>query len=92
MATPENYRELSDQAPADDHLTHYDRAHGLTYLRLLDADAEGADWREAASVILKIDAASEPNRAKAAWDSHLARAKWMMDRGYRQLLGHDTCP
>ncbi len=59
MATPANHRELTDQAPADDHLTTYDRAHGLTYLRLLDADAEGADWREAASIILKIDAALE---------------------------------
>jgi hypothetical protein len=30
-------------------LTGYDQEHLVTYLRLLDADAEGADWREVAA-------------------------------------------
>jgi hypothetical protein len=58
----------------------------VTYLRLLDADAEGADWREVANVVLHIDPDREPERAKRAWESHLARAKWMTESGYRHLL------
>jgi hypothetical protein len=34
--------------PPDPVLTVYDEEHLLTYLRLLDANAEGADWREVA--------------------------------------------
>jgi uncharacterized protein (DUF736 family) len=58
----------------------------VTYLRLLDADAEGADWREVARVVLHIDPDREPDRARHAFDSHLARAKWMTEHGYRDLL------
>jgi hypothetical protein len=39
----------------------------VTYLRLLDADAEGADWREVARIVLHIDPDREPERA----DMHL---------------------
>ena len=39
---------VSDTAPAESVLTSYDEQHLVTYLRLLDADAEGADWREVA--------------------------------------------
>jgi hypothetical protein len=28
----------------------------------------------------------EPERARRAWDSHLARAKWMTKHGYKDLL------
>jgi hypothetical protein len=58
----------------------------ITYLRLLDADAEGADWREVANVVLHIDPDRDPERARRAWESHLARAKWMTQSGYRHLL------
>ena len=43
---------VSDTAPAESVLTGYDEQHLVTYLRLLDADAEGADWREVAKVVL----------------------------------------
>jgi hypothetical protein len=33
---------VADQAPETDVLTDYDQDHFVTYLRLLDADAEGA--------------------------------------------------
>jgi len=72
-------------------LTGYDEQHLVTYLRLLDADAEGADWREVANVVLHIDPDREPGRAKRAWESHLARAKWMTESGYRHLL-HGGAP
>lgn len=76
----------ADQAPSDAELTPYDREHLITYLRLLDAESDGADWREVAGLVLQIDASNEPERAKAAWASHLARAHWMTANGYNHLL------
>ena len=73
-------------APSASTLTAYDQEHLVTYLRLLDADAEDADWREVARIVLHIDPDSEPERARHAFDSHLARAKWMTAHGYRHLL------
>ena len=67
-------------------LTVYDEEHIVTYLRMLDADAEGADWREVAQLVLHIDPERDHDRARRAFDSHLARAKWMTEHGYRDLL------
>ena len=64
---------VADQAPVADGLTDYDHEHLVTYLRLLDADAEGADWNEVARIVLHIDPSREPDRARRAWESHLAR-------------------
>jgi hypothetical protein len=77
---------VDDQAPEADVLTRYDQKHLVTYLRLLDADAEGADWTEVARIVLHIDPSLEPDRARRAWESHLKRAKWMTEHGYRHLL------
>lgn len=60
--------------------------HAITYLRLLDAHIAGADWREAARIILHVDPVAEPGRARRAWETHLARAQWLTDQGYRHLL------
>jgi hypothetical protein len=70
--------------------TVYDEQHILTYLRLLDADAEGADWRDVARIVLHLDPEREFDRARRAFESHLARAKWMTEHGYRQLLRGDA--
>lgn len=40
--------DVADAAPTDLILTPYDHEHTVTYLRLLDADMEGADWQEVA--------------------------------------------
>ena len=77
---------FEDVAPSGDELTAYDRAHVKLYMRLLDATADGADWREAVQVIFGIDPEAEPDRAKRVNDTHLARAEWMTHSGYRQLL------
>jgi hypothetical protein len=53
---------------------------------MLDANAEDADWREVSRIVLHIDPEQEPGRARRAFDSHLARAKWAAQEGYRQLL------
>ncbi|MCL4673420.1 MAG: DUF2285 domain-containing protein, partial [Sphingomonadaceae bacterium] len=73
-------------APSDDHITEYDERHFVTYLRILDADAEGADWREVAQIVFGLDARVEEERARAVHDSHLERARWMTTHGYRHLL------
>ena len=86
MGNPPNDPDVADTAPTDSTLTDYDRQHFVTYLRLLDADSEGADWREVARIVLHIDPDREPARARTAFDSHLARAKWMTEHGYRHVL------
>jgi hypothetical protein len=53
---------------------------------MLDAEAEGADWREVAKIVLHIDPLREPERARRAFDSHLLRAKWMTKEGYKLIL------
>jgi Uncharacterized conserved protein (DUF2285) len=77
---------VADRAPSGDILTPYDIDHLKRYLRLLDAEAEGADWKLAARIVLGMDPEQEPKRARTAWESHLARAKWMSTRGYKHLL------
>ena len=86
MQKPPLDPDVADTAPSDSVLTVYDEAHVITYLRLLDADAQGADWREVARIVLHIDPAHESDRARRAFDSHLSRAKWMTEHGYRHLL------
>lgn len=66
-------------------MTEYDRRHMKTYLRLLDAAAAGAAPEQIAQKILGIDAALEPERAGRVVESHLARARWFSERGYRLL-------
>ncbi|MEQ1725889.1 MAG: DUF2285 domain-containing protein [Sphingopyxis sp.] len=82
MTTP----PFEDRAPVDDHITAYDERHFVTYLRLLDAVEEGADWREVAQIVFGLDAEREPGRARCIYDSHLERAKWLTRSGYRELL------
>ncbi len=77
---------VDDVAPTASILTAYDEQHRVTYLRLLDAEADGADWKEVARIVLHIDPVREPDRARRAWVSHLARARWMTTNGYRHLL------
>jgi hypothetical protein len=78
--------DVADTAPTDLILTPCDHEHAITYLRLLDADGEGTDWKEVARVVLHIDPARELLRARQAYESHLIRARWMTEQGYRLLL------
>jgi hypothetical protein len=86
MQKPPLDPDVADAAPSAPTLTAYDQEHVVTYLRLLDADAEGADWREVARIVLHLDPDQEPDRARQTYDSHLTRAKWMTEHGYRHLL------
>jgi len=80
---PTNYL---DAPPDSAELTDYDRSHMKDYMRVLDAATDGADWRKAVAVIFEIDPEVEPERARRVHDSHLARARWMTEHGYRKLL------
>ncbi|RUV28593.1 DUF2285 domain-containing protein [Mesorhizobium sp. M5C.F.Ca.IN.020.32.2.1] len=77
---------LLDEVPWSDRLTAYDRAHFTTYMRLLDASADEAPEEEMAHLILGIDPALEPERARNALRSHLDRANWMVTSGYKELF------
>ena len=90
MKEPALDPDVADVAPNESVLTTYDEQHLVTYWRLLDAEAAGADWKEAARIVLHIDPDREPVRARNAFDSHLARARWMADHGYRDLLRGGT--
>jgi len=86
MQKPPLDPDVADTAPSDSVLTAYDQEHLITYQRLLDADVDGADWREVARIVLHLDPEHESDRARRAFDSHLSRAKWMTEHGYRHLL------
>jgi hypothetical protein len=77
---------FQDRPPLTDRVNAYDERHLATYLRLLMAEEEGADWREVVRVLFGLDPMTEPDRAKVVHESHLARAKWMTQTGYRHLL------
>jgi hypothetical protein len=86
MQKPPLDPDVADTAPTDSALTVYDEEHAITYLRLLDADAQRADWGEVARVVLYLDPEHESDRARRTFDSHLSRSNWMTEHGYRHLL------
>jgi hypothetical protein len=77
---------ILDAPPASETLTEYDHAHMVLYLRLFDAAEEGADWREVVEILFGLDPVKAPERCRRVYDSHLARARWMTEQGYRELL------
>ena len=80
---PENL----DEVPWSEAVTAYDEAHFVIYARLLDAHDDGASWEEMARLVLGIDPIKDPGRAQRSVSSHLRRARWMTEKGYRHLLG-----
>ncbi len=78
-----------DEPPWDEGLTAYDRAHMPLYMRLIDAEREGADWREVVEIVFGLDPASAPERARKVYEAHLRRAHWMVEHGFRHLVWTD---
>lgn len=78
--------QIADRPPDADEITDYDLQHLVVYLRLLDAERDGAPWTEVASLVLGLDPAAAPEQAEHCWRAHLARAQWMTRTGYRALL------
>ena len=75
-----------DEPPRSQRLTPYDRTHMVLYLRLLDAARDGADWQEAVQILFGLDPKCNPQRCRRIHDTHLARARWMTEHGYRELV------
>lgn len=82
--------DFADLAPNAAHLTAYDRARLGDYLRLLDAEASGADWEEVAQVVLGVDPQIDPKRCKRMYRSHLERARWVSAQGFADLAWQST--
>lgn len=77
---------VDDEAPGGPNITAYDEHHYVTYLRLLDASRDGADWQEVARIVLHRDPLADEARSRLCWESHLARAQWLSGSGYRRIL------
>lgn len=60
MQKPPLDPDVADEAPVSDQLTGYDERHLITYLRLLGANAVGADSKEVDRIVLHIDPVREP--------------------------------
>jgi hypothetical protein len=69
MQKPPLDPDVADTAPSDSVLTVYDEEHVITYLRLLDADAVDADWRDVARIVLHNDPQDQSDRARRAFDT-----------------------
>jgi hypothetical protein len=72
-----------DMVPWHDYVTRYDEDHFACYVQLLDAQAAGLPCDEICRSILKLEPGE---RARDILDSHLARARWMTEHGFRQLI------
>lgn len=79
--------DVADEAPQVEFITPYDEAHFVTYVRLLDAELDEADWREISRVVLHRNPDNDVERTRRCWESHLSRARWMTEQGYRYLQG-----
>lgn len=77
---------FSDEPPQGSSLTEYDREHLALYIRLLDSADEGAEWTEVVRILFGLDPNRDADRARRVHDSHLARARWMTEHGYSDLL------
>jgi hypothetical protein len=77
---------LADEVPWSALLTPYDEAHFVVYLRLLDARAKGASDDEMVKIIVETDPDKKPEKAMQSMRSHLERARWMTEEGYRGLF------
>jgi hypothetical protein len=66
--------------------TDYDRQNLAVYAELLDADAAGIDWANGARQILGLDATADGETARKCWESHLARAHWIVGEGLGSAL------
>ncbi len=74
MTKPRIDAAVLDVAPTDDKLTDYDRLHLITYIRLLDADADrvpGRRRRVPYCILTPTQSPSAPDALiKAIWREH----------------------
>lgn len=81
-----NTPPVTSQAPTANHVTAYDEAHVVLYLRLLDALAAGATEADICKDLLGLRGGPEDAHSRAILESHIVRARWMTEHGYRAFL------
>ncbi len=79
--------QLRKSAPKVRRITSYDEAHFVTYLRLLDAQAHSAAESAMIAIIRDVAPTMTRDDARLSLQSHLTRALWLSDAGYRDRLG-----
>jgi hypothetical protein len=79
----ESYCESS--APVERAITPYDQRHFYTYASLLSAERDGMDWCSVAQSVLHLDIDADPDAAHLCWQSHFARARWLVREGLMHL-------
>ena len=58
-----------DEPPAGQSLTVYDQEHMALYLRLLDAERDGADWRDVVRVLFDLDPEADPELVEELYNT-----------------------
>jgi len=77
----------SQRPPESDTVTGYDRAHFEMYIALLDAANLESSWIDAYKTAFGVGPpADRLEAAKAFYESHLQRARWMTVSGFQRLL------
>ncbi len=82
--------DVADNIPWSEDITPYDEEHLVTYLRLLDAEAEGAAWPEVARIVLHRDHQRDVNGrivvgrfiwpVRAGWHARATASCWSRPR------------
>ena len=78
--------DVRDEAPFSGSITAYDRRHVVTYLHILFAVDEEANWDEVVRRVLATDPIRDRERALYCWMSHLFRAYWLLKMGCWELV------
>jgi hypothetical protein len=91
IMTAKRVRDLK-RVMRDDHITEYDRAHFLTYARILDAVRCNQSWQESACDILDLDVAADEECAYRIWDAHVVRAEWIVGDGLALIVQNSSVP
>ena len=76
----------------DGQITEYDRAHFLTYARILDAVRFGQAWQDATREILGIDVTGDEVSAYRIWGAHIDRAEWIVGDGLALIVANSSVP
>jgi hypothetical protein len=76
----------------DDQITEYDRAHFLSYARILDAVRSDQTWQEAAIEILDLDVEGDEYGSYRIWRAHVDRAEWIKADGLALVVQNVSVP
>ncbi|MCW2397922.1 hypothetical protein [Sphingobium sp. B2D3C] len=72
--------KLQQVAPAGE-IVEYDRQHLSLYAQLIDAADAKVDWQVGTVEILGFDPSFDEDAARRCWDTHVARARWIVGNG-----------